>query len=134
MSDYYFELRYCYDEINDFFIGCFFFLPDLSLVYQVVAAIDFGTTYSGYAYSWKDKQDRFHTIKSSTKFSEKEPSVLLMDQSEELVAFGHEAELKYKDLCEEELQQNYFYFQHFKMNLHRDEVKTFTQRVLDSYN
>ena len=119
--------------MNDFFIGCFF-LPDLSLVYQVVAAIDFGTTYSGYAYSWKDKQDRFHTIKSSTKFSEKEPSVLLMDQSEELVAFGHEAELKYKDLCEEELQQNYFYFQHFKMNLHRDEVKTFTQRVLDSYN
>ncbi|XP_078324280.1 uncharacterized protein LOC111123198 isoform X2 [Crassostrea virginica] len=94
---------------------------DLSLVYQVVAAIDFGTTYSGYAYSWKDKQDRFHTIKSSTKFSEKEPSVLLMDQSEELIAFGHDAELKYKDLCEDELQQNYFYFQHFKMNLHSDE-------------
>lgn len=109
--------------MNDFFIGWFFF-PDLSLVYQVVAAIDFGTTYSGYAYSWKDKQDRFHTIKSSTKFSEKEPSVLLMDQSEELIAFGHEAELKYKDLCEDELQQNYFYFQHFKMNLHSDEVKT----------
>lgn len=93
----------------------------MSQTYQLVAAIDFGTTYSGYAFSWKKEPANFFTLKSSDMLSAKEPSVLLMDRSGELVAFGQDAVLKYKDYCDEKLQQNYFYFSNFKMTLHRDE-------------
>ncbi|XP_062571659.1 uncharacterized protein LOC134233692 [Saccostrea cucullata] len=91
--------------------------------YLLVAAIDFGTTYSGYAFSWKEKPQKIYTqtYKSPEKLSEKEPTVLLLDKSEQIVAFGQEAMLKYKELCEEGHHHDYFYFSHFKMNLHRDE-------------
>ncbi|XP_061164251.1 uncharacterized protein LOC133173280 [Saccostrea echinata] len=96
---------------------------ELSQSYLLVAAIDFGTTYSGYAFSWKEKPQKIYTqtYKNPEKLSEKEPTVLLLDKSERIVAFGQDAVEKYKELCEEELHHDYFYFSHFKMNLHRDE-------------
>lgn len=100
----------------------FFIFSVISQSYKLVAAIDFGTTYSGYAFSWKKEPANFVTLKSSDKLSEKEPSVLLMDRSEQLVDFGQEAVWKYKEFCDENLQQDYFYFSNFKMKLHGDEV------------
>ena len=65
--------------------------------YLFVAAIDFGTTYSGYAFSSRDdfKKDLL-TIRSSQAFnagsqrhiSLKTPTCLLLDDMEELVSFG----------------------------------------------
>jgi hypothetical protein len=90
----------------------------------LVAAIDFGTTYSGYAFSWKTKQQSFFTstYKSPEKLSEKEPTVLLMNKSEQMIAFGQDAVQTYRGICEEGMQNDYFYFSHFKMALHGDKV------------
>ena len=97
----------------------------------VVAAIDFGTTYSGYAYSFRDelKNDPLKiycngawltggeglcTLKTST--------TILFNKRGEFDSFGFEAETRYAELAEEGEHSGWRYFRHFKMKLHDKSV------------
>jgi hypothetical protein len=119
------------------FLHCFFIIVEFivhraiksamaSLIdeYLFVAAIDFGTTYSGYAFLSRDdfEKDPLKIVVnqawnagSQRHFSLKTPTCLLLDDKEELVSFGYEAENKYSDFVIDRKQNEYFFFQRFKM-------------------
>lgn len=66
--------------------------------YVMVAAIDFGTTFSGYAFSFKNN---IHNIFMNTNWGEnigfqsyKTPTCVMVDSSNIYQAFGYEAEEK----------------------------------------
>ncbi|XP_062582272.1 heat shock 70 kDa protein 12B-like [Saccostrea cucullata] len=87
-----------------------------------VAAIDFGTTYSGYAFSltqdWK-KPYTYHW-QGGGLVSHKAPTALLLDSSQNFVAFGYDAEDQYSQLTAKKQQDQYYFFLRFKMILHKD--------------
>lgn len=117
-----------------------------------VAAIDFGTTYSGFAFSWKHEWSKVQVIsKYSVDFmSRKVPTSLLLKPDQSFYAFGTDAESIYTQMAEkrdsdsdsdsdseinggkEKLPNkncsDHYYFHRFKMllhenkNLHRDSV------------
>jgi hypothetical protein len=79
-------------------------MTSLTEDYLFVAAIDFGTIYSGYAFSPRGdfKKDPLKIVAwnagSQRRASLKTPTCLLLDDKEELVSFGYEAEHKYSDI------------------------------------
>jgi len=96
-----------------------------------VAAIDFGTTYSGYAFSSKDgfKQEPLKVVSNvwnagtRSLISHKAPTALLLNPDKTFKAFGYEAENQYIELSEEDKDvQKYYYFHRFKMVLHKNRV------------
>ena len=90
----------------------------------IVAAIDFGTTYSGYAFSFQNSWSKVLTNnwQGGSLISHKAPTVLLLNREAEFVAFGYEAEDQYAHLTENGTHEEYYLFQRFKMILHQDEV------------
>lgn len=100
--------------------------------HTVVVAIDFGTTYSGYAFSLrsdflKAKDNCLNQIttdnwNSGNLLSEKTPTTLLLDKDKKLVSFGYEAENKYSAMSEKERDEHY-YFRRFKMMLYDKDGK-----------
>jgi hypothetical protein len=106
-------------------------MASLTDKYLFLAAIDFGTTYSGYAFSSRDdfKRDPLKIIAnqawnggSQRHFSLKTPTCLLLDIKKELVSFGYEAENNYSDIVIDRKQNGYFFFQRFKMQLYKNKV------------
>ncbi|VDI52481.1 Hypothetical predicted protein [Mytilus galloprovincialis] len=98
-----------------------------------VTAIDFGTTYSGYAFSMRHefKTDplKIHANQAWNSggralLSLKTPTCLLLNDKKELDSFGYEAENKYADIVMDDEQDNYYYFHRFKMNLHNNKKIT----------
>lgn len=91
----------------------------------MVAAIDFGTTYSGWAYSF-DHDYKTDPTKvycknwcGGNQLSSKAPTTVLVNPNgRTLEAFGYEAENKYAELVDNGEYRTYFYFQHFKMLLY----------------
>ena len=103
--------------------------PETSRNVLLVGAIDFGTTYSGWAYSFQHdyKSDPTRaTVQhwysgSSTLVTEKTPTVpLIAPDGKTLVDFGYEAENRYKELVENDEHENYYYFRRFKMALNKE--------------
>lgn len=99
--------------------------------YLFVAAIDFGTTYSGYAFSSRDEfkkeplkinSNQSWNAGKQQHFSLKTPTCLLLDNKEELSSFGYEAENKYTDIVYDRKQNDYFFFHRFKMQLYNNKV------------
>lgn len=95
--------------------------------YSVVCAIDFGTAFSGYAYSPRVEY-QYDPLKitvpnwdapPSVQISYKIPTTLLLDKDKKFVAFGYKAENKYAELADDEENQDYFYIRRFKMMLYR---------------
>lgn len=95
----------------------------------MVAAIDFGTTYSGYAFStrsdYKTDPLKIHANQAWNAggrqlLSLKTPTVLLLDKNKKFVSFGYEAENQYSDLMMDKEHEDYYYFHRFKMKLHRN--------------
>lgn len=93
--------------------------------YSLVCAIDFGTTFSGYAYSPKVEYQydplnitvpKWEDVLPSISY--KTPTTLLLDKDKNFVAFGFEAEYTYAELAEEEKNEDYFYIRRFKMFLY----------------
>ncbi|XP_060557848.1 heat shock 70 kDa protein 12B-like [Ruditapes philippinarum] len=91
----------------------------------VVGAIDFGTTYSGYAFSFahdyeKDpmKIQANHWI-GGGHMSLKAPTTILFTPEKVFHSFGYQAEDKYADLAEEDIHKDWYYFRRFKMILHQ---------------
>ncbi|XP_053376516.1 heat shock 70 kDa protein 12B-like [Mercenaria mercenaria] len=93
----------------------------------LVASIDFGTTFSGWAILFahefeseptKGYVKQWHS--SGTLITEKTPTVVLIKpDGQTLEAFGYDAENRYKELIDDEEHENYYYFQRFKMKLHK---------------
>nr|XP_034300205.1 heat shock 70 kDa protein 12A isoform X2 [Crassostrea gigas]XP_034300206.1 heat shock 70 kDa protein 12A isoform X2 [Crassostrea gigas] len=88
----------------------------------VVAAIDFGTTFSGYAFSSKNEWGRVFTNlwSGGSLISPKAPTCLLLKKNFSESFIGYEAEDKYAELISDERHKDYYFFQRFKMILHRD--------------
>ena len=91
-----------------------------------VAAIDLGTTYSGWAYSATGDPDKLHANVAwysgcGTLSSLKTATCVLLTPTKEFESFGYEAESRFARLAEEELKGWYF-FRRFKMALYDDRV------------
>ncbi|XP_053374143.1 heat shock 70 kDa protein 12A-like [Mercenaria mercenaria] len=97
----------------------------------IVAAIDFGTTYSGYAHSLKVEYQKdplkIYTNQDWTDGSGlitlKAPTVVLFDPKGNFNSFGYEAETKYAKLSEDGNHHGWKYFRRFKMILHERVVR-----------
>ncbi|XP_048728151.2 heat shock 70 kDa protein 12B-like isoform X2 [Ostrea edulis] len=96
----------------------------------MVAAIDFGTTFSGYAFAMRDDLDRdppkifapHWNAPDGGLISFKTPTTVLLNKEEKLEEFGFDAESRYAELAEEGEHEDYFYFRRFKMMLY-DKVR-----------
>ncbi|XP_060570239.1 heat shock 70 kDa protein 12A-like [Ruditapes philippinarum] len=92
----------------------------------LVAAIDFGTTYSGYAFSFRHEfeQDPLKVCASSwttgsrVSISLKTSSTILFKPNRQFDSFGFEAEDKYSDLALDDEHRDWYYFRRFKMMLY----------------
>ncbi|KAH3833374.1 heat shock 70 kDa protein 12A-like [Dreissena polymorpha] len=93
----------------------------------VVAAIDFGTTFSGYAYATHhdlaNKPPKIHTPNwyGGSHISNKNATILLLNSKQEFVSFGYEAEDAYIEFAAEGKHKDYYFFRRFKMNLYESE-------------
>ncbi|KAL4230976.1 Heat shock 70 kDa protein 12A [Mactra antiquata] len=97
----------------------------------LVAAIDFGTTYSGYAFSFKHEYqaDPAKVSVNGTWFagsmalvSMKAPTVVLFNEKKEFQSFGYEAENEYSELALDHEHEKYYFFKRFKMYLHDKKI------------
>ncbi|XP_061186444.1 heat shock 70 kDa protein 12A-like [Saccostrea echinata] len=94
--------------------------------YLLVAAIDFGTTYSGYAFSTRNDFTRDPTkayLKqwvdpSSTMMYNKTSTCILFTKEKKFSKFGFEAEAKYLDLIIDDEYRDWYFFKRFKMSLY----------------
>ncbi|CAG2233352.1 unnamed protein product [Mytilus edulis] len=93
----------------------------------LVVAMDFGTTFSGYAFATLDDYKTnpllisTHTwaTGSQTGMSLKTPTCILFDSDENFVAFGKDAEDIYTELANENNHKGWHYFRRFKMDLYK---------------
>ena len=92
----------------------------------MVAAIDFGTTYSGYGFSFKTSPTEIIANKNwgdeLSRTSYKAPTSVLVDDQAQFVSFGYEAEHQYSQLCVTEEGKGYDLYRHFKMMLYHKRV------------
>lgn len=98
---------------------------------MLVAAIDFGTTFSGYAFSFKHEYQADPSKVSTNQswiagsmqlISLKAPTVVLFDENKKFLSFGYEAENAYSELALDDEHKKYYFFKRFKMRLHQKEV------------
>lgn len=92
--------------------------------YSTIIALDFGTTYSGYAYlskskftrnplkirvnqAWKSGYRQFLTLKT--------PTCVLLDIKKEFKCFGYDAENEYGDKCMDDIHNDYYFFRGFNI-------------------
>lgn len=97
-----------------------------------VAAIDFGTTYSGYAFSVSAPETELKDIEilsnqvwnsgTAEVASLKTPTCLLLSKDRKVSVFGYEAEEQYADIVLDGNTDDYYFFHRFKMNLHNNKV------------
>lgn len=90
--------------------------------YKTVAAIDFGTSYSGFAFSSQENPLEVVTGKWKTNSSElleslKTPTSLLFKKNGLVEDFGYKAEQKFKALVEENKHHDYRFFNRLKTEL-----------------
>ncbi|KAL3879598.1 hypothetical protein ACJMK2_031886 [Sinanodonta woodiana] len=94
---------------------------------MLVAAIDFGTTYSGWAFSFKHEYDTDSTKIAARQWhggqmvSMKSPTtVLIKPDGKTFDSFGYEAETRYSELASDDNNEHnkWYYFRRFKMMLH----------------
>ena len=90
-----------------------------------IAAIDFGTTFSGYAFGSREELENDPTKifvpvwqdADGGHFSHKTPTTVLLDNERNFVSFGFDAETEYSELSENDEHEDYYYFCQFKMML-----------------
>lgn len=93
----------------------------------LVVAIDFGTTYSGYAIQFRHEFDPKDPTKirapqawnggKQNLMSYKTPTCLLLNDKQEIDSFGFEAEERYAELCMSKENHKYYFYRQFKMRL-----------------
>ncbi|XP_052794433.1 heat shock 70 kDa protein 12A-like [Mya arenaria] len=101
----------------------------------VVAAIDFGSTFSRYAYSmnhdFNENPSKVSTnsdwVAGGQLISHEAPTVLLLNPDRTFKAFGYDAESQYGELAAQDAERDdgklfhkeHFYFRRFKMKLYK---------------
>lgn len=99
----------------------------------IVAAIDIGITFSGYAFIFKHDYERdpcsvpfiFNwMVGCNNDVTQKVPTCLLLNPRQEFVAFGYEAKDIYSDLANNEEHYDHYFFEEFKMLLYETNVST----------
>ncbi|XP_033842971.1 heat shock 70 kDa protein 12A-like [Periophthalmus magnuspinnatus] len=97
-----------------------------------IIAIDFGTAYSGYAYSLTLNNQQVERVKrwerKSGADTSKTPTCILFDENKEFVDFGYRARDKYYEMCRN--TSDYYYFKDFKMELYKQKI-TKNMRITD---
>lgn len=96
----------------------------------LVAAIDIGTSFSGYAFSFVHEYNRdpskisapTWTASMGRFMSQKTATCILFNPEGKFDSFGYEAEENYSELAEDEKHDNWFYFSRFKMMLYENMV------------
>ncbi|XP_052083883.1 heat shock 70 kDa protein 12A-like [Mytilus californianus] len=106
-----------------------------------VAAIDFGTTYSGYAFSVSAPETELKDVEilsnqiwnsgTAEVASLKTPTCLLLSKDRKVSVFGYEAEEQYVDIVLDGDTEDYYFFHRFKMNLHNNKNITMTMDLED---
>lgn len=95
--------------------------------YVAVVAIDFGTTYSGFAFSFYGNRGEggIHMNREwgndEGRSTLKTPTSILLSPKLEFDSFGYEADDKYVHL-KNGLDKEYYYLKHFKMELHKSKT------------
>ncbi|XP_052778687.1 heat shock 70 kDa protein 12A-like [Mya arenaria] len=96
----------------------------------LVAGIDFGTTYSGWSFSFKHEFELDPTKVATKRWygdqlvSMKAPTCVLIEpDGETFSAFGFDAETKYTHLVEAEEHDKWYFFKRFKMQLYNKDIK-----------
>ncbi|XP_063396950.1 heat shock 70 kDa protein 12A-like [Mytilus trossulus] len=82
--------------------------------YKVVAALDLGTTYSGFAFSTRQNPLDIQHV-------EKVPTCLLLSPNKEFVGFGNDAIRLYNELVKTGQHTGHYFLQKFKMDLYENE-------------
>lgn len=94
----------------------------------ISAAIDIGTTYIGFAYSWKHDPLKIHGIKnlmqSDTSFPISTPACILFSEDKKFDSFGYDAEEIYSELLENEMDHGWFFFKRFREAISNKNVST----------
>ncbi|XP_071126188.1 heat shock 70 kDa protein 12A-like [Mytilus edulis] len=91
--------------------------------FKLVAAIDFGTTFSGYAFSSKDDYKSNPLLVYAMVWpnevyqSSKTSTTILLDADKKFHSFGFEAETDYANLAQDDKHRDWYYFRRFKMVL-----------------
>uniref|UniRef100_A0A3P8QLQ7 Heat shock protein 12B n=1 Tax=Astatotilapia calliptera TaxID=8154 RepID=A0A3P8QLQ7_ASTCA len=96
--------------------------PRMACPFSVVIAIDFGTTSSGYAFSFTQDSEAIHMMKrweggDPGVANQKSPTCLLLTPDLRFHSFGFAARDFYHDLDPEEAR-HWLYFDKFKMRIH----------------
>ncbi|XP_077598342.1 heat shock 70 kDa protein 12B [Stigmatopora nigra] len=96
--------------------------PRVTCPFSVVVAIDFGTTSSGYAFSFTDDPEAIHMMKrweggDPGVANQKSPTCLLLTPDLRFHSFGFAARDFYHDLDPDEAR-HWLYFDKFKMKIH----------------
>ncbi|KAL5008447.1 hypothetical protein ScPMuIL_014028 [Solemya velum] len=94
----------------------------LSKQYTAYAALDIGTSASGYAFSLAGNSaihiNQAWESGNGSVCTAKTPTCVLLNPKGELHAFGYEAENKYTDLADEGQNEDWWCFRRFKMQLY----------------
>ncbi|XP_060574858.1 heat shock 70 kDa protein 12B-like [Ruditapes philippinarum] len=93
----------------------------------LVEAIDFGTTYSGWAFSFLNdflldptKASVKQWYSSGTLVTEKAPTCLLIkSDGKTFEEFGYDAENQFRELADNKMHEEFYYFIRFKMALNK---------------
>lgn len=99
--------------------------------YIAVVAIDFGTTYSGFAFSFNagNEKDEIFLNRDWTNeqngCTTKTPTCLLLKPDQSFDSFGYDAVEKYSELQSKKEEKEYLFFQHFKMELLNNKVRPY---------
>ncbi|KAL6490750.1 hypothetical protein MHYP_G00010950 [Metynnis hypsauchen] len=96
--------------------------PRVAHPFSVVVAIDFGTTSSGYAFSFTEDPEAIHMMRrweggDPGVANQKSPTCLLLTPELRFHSFGFAARDSYHDLDPEEAR-HWLYFDKFKMKIH----------------
>ncbi|XP_021364095.1 heat shock 70 kDa protein 12A-like [Mizuhopecten yessoensis] len=104
----------------------------------IVAAIDFGTTFSGFAHCTRegyknsgDPKIHLHSWAAKTTMTAKAPTCVLLDSDQKFKSFGYDANSEFQD--GEDIDDCYF-FKHFKMKLYESKDELTRDTMLESEN
>ena len=82
----------------------------------VSVAIDFGTTYSGYALSFRHDVNDIKTYHWPGGEA-KTPTCILFNQNKQFHSFGTQAEDRYSEIAQNGENADWYFFKHFKLLL-----------------
>lgn len=100
--------------------------------FVAVVAIDFGTTYSGFAFSFYDEkgEEGIHMNRDwgndEGRLTMKIPTTILLTPNKGFDSSGYDADEKFVHFESGE-EREYYYFKHFKMELHSSKVAILTE-------